>query len=678
MRPSRHLILALAALAAALSLAACERGSGPASGGTAAAAAEAVARPSRQYTIEEFVASTQMGGVSFNGDESKLLFAANRDGVWNVFTVPVEGGDWMPVTNSTTDNSWAVSFFPNDDRILIARDKGGDELDHLYVIAADGSETDLTPGTGPEHALKADFLGFSGDGDHFWVVSNERDPRFFDLYRYASDGYARELVFRNDQGWEPSEVSPDGRFAAFADPNTTNDGDLHVVELATGKATKVSEHTGDAIFAAQDFSPDGEWLYYTANDAGEFAALRRVSTRDWTHEDVRSADWDIVDAALSDSGRYLAVSTNVDGSTGVQLFDTTTNTEVALPELPGGEIRNLRIGRSDARLAFYLNGDRQPSDLYVLDLGGEPRALTRALNPAIDAADLVDSQVVRFPSFDGLQIPNILWKPHQASADNRAPALVWVHGGPGGQTTRAFAQVQQFLANHGYVVLGINNRGSSGYGKTFYAADDGRHGREPLWDVIEAKRWLAQQDYVDPDRIGVIGGSYGGYMVLAALAYHPGEFRAGVDIFGVANWVRTLESIPPYWESFREALYREIGNPETQRDFLLATSPLNHAGNIDVPLMVLQGANDPRVIQPESDDVVAAVRANGVPVEYVVFPDEGHGFTKKANQIAGYGAVLAFLDEHLKNAPVPAPAPRPARIPVGADGTENAEIPRSE
>ena len=261
---------------------------------------------------------------------------------------------------------------------------------------------------------------------------------------------------------------------------------------------------------------------------------------------------------------------------------------------------------------------------------------------------VVDSQVVRFESFDKMVIPNILWKPHQATADAKAPALVWVHGGPGGQTTRAHSATIQYLVNHGYVVLGINNRGSSGYGKTFFAADDGKHGREPLWDTIEAKKYLQSLDYVDPDRIGIMGGSYGGYMTLAALAFQPEEFKVGVDIFGVSNWLRTLESIPPYWESFREALYQEVGNPTTQREFLIETSPLFHADNITKPLMVLQGKNDPRVIQSESDDIVAAVKKNGVPVEYVVFDDEGHGFSKKPNQIKGYGAMLQFLDRYLK------------------------------
>ncbi len=197
-------------------------------------------------------------------------------------------------------------------------------------------------------------------------------------------------------------------------------------------------------------------------------------------------------------------------------------------------------------------------------------------------------------------------------------------------------------------MLGINNRGSSGYGKTFYAADDRKHGREPLWDCVDAKKYLASLPYVDANRIGIVGGSYGGYMVLAALAFQPDVFDAGVDIFGVANWVRTLESIPPWWEAQRKALYDEMGDPKADNQMLHDVSPVFHADKIRKPLMVLQGANDPRVLKAESDDIVAAVKKSGAPVEYIVFPDEGHGFTKKKNQIEGYTAMLTFLDKYLK------------------------------
>ncbi|MBB5208010.1 S9 family peptidase [Chiayiivirga flava] len=650
----RHLHVCV--LASAIALAACNRAPEPAAPAAAPAVtaeappkpADAVGRPTRQYSIEEFVDTTTVAGASFSPDESRILFSSNRSGVWNAYTIPVAGGDWTPVTQSTTDNNYAVAFFPADDRLLITRDTGGDELNHLYVIAADGSEKDLTPGDN----LKAQFYGFTHDGSKFRVSTNERDAKFFDIYEYDAKTYERTRLFENTDGYEPGALSDDGRYLVLGKTRTTADNDLYLLDRETGKTTHLTPHEGNATYAAQDFDGTCTALYYTSNEGGEFSRLRRYMLAGGTHEDVRSEPWDIVDVAFSHNGKYRVDVVNVDGSTEIDVFDAASGAPVALPTLPSGEIRGVRIANSESRMAFYLNGDRQPNDLYTLTFGeAEPKRLTQSLNPKIDAADLVDSSVVRFKSFDGMEIPNILWKPHQATVVNKVPAVVLVHGGPGGQTTRAYNYAAQFLANNGYVVLGINNRGSSGYGQTFFTADDGKHGREPLWDCVEAKKYLQTLDYVDPDRIGIMGGSYGGYMTLAALAFQPDEFKVGVDIFGVSNWVRTLESIPPYWESFREALYTEIGNPETQRDFLVETSPAFHGDKITKPLLVIQGANDPRVIKAESDDIVAAVKKNNVPVEYVVFDDEGHGFTKKKNQIEAYGAILEFLDTHLKGLP---------------------------
>jgi dipeptidyl aminopeptidase/acylaminoacyl peptidase len=270
------------------------------------------------------------------------------------------------------------------------------------------------------------------------------------------------------------------------------------------------------------------------------------------------------------------------------------------------------------------------------------------LNPEINPKDLVDGRVVRYKSFDGLEIPAILYQPHGASGQSKVPAIVKVHGGPGGQARMPYNASTQYLVNHGYCVLDVNNRGSSGYGKTFFLADDQKHGREPLWDCVEAKKYLATLGYVDDKKIGIMGGSYGGYMVLAALTFKPEEFNAGVDIFGVSNWVRTLQSIPPYWESERISLYSEIGDPTKQEKMLREISPLFHADKITKPLIVLQGANDPRVIKPESDEIVDAIKKKNGTVEYVVFDNEGHGFTKKANEIRAYKAILDFLDKYLK------------------------------
>ena len=651
LRPVRSLLPVVIALA--LGLSACSTPETVATGSqhAAEAAAPGAAHPARQYAIEDFIDTVSVQGASFSPDDRRVMFSSNRSGVWNAYTMPVAGGEWTAVTQSTTDNVYAVGYFPGDTRMLVTRDQGGNELNHLYVIEADGSERDLTPGD----KLKAAFMGFSHAGDAFYVISNERDPKFFDLYRYDARSYARERVFENKDGYEPAVISQDGRYLVLGKTRTTNDNDLYLFDRDSGKTTHLTAHQGDAQFGAQDFSPDGRHFYYTSNEGSEFMRLRRYDLASGAHEDARSTTWDITDVAFSHSGKYRVDMTNVDGATRVELIDAASGAVVPLPRLPAGELRNVRISRSEARMAFYLNGDRQPNDLYVLEFGqDQPARLTTSLSARIDPADLVDSRVVRFKARDGLEIPNILWKPRQATAANKAPALLLVHGGPGGQTTRAYNYAAQYLANNGYVILGINNRGSSGYGKTFYAADDGKHGREPLWDCVDGKAYLQTLDYVDADRIGIMGGSYGGYMTLAALAFQSEEFKVGVNIYGVSNWLRTLESIPPYWESFREALYQEVGNPETQRDFLVATSPLFHADKITKPLMVLQGANDPRVIKPESDEIVAAVKKNGVPVEYVVFDDEGHGFTKKENQVRAYGEILKFLDTHLKGA---APAP---------------------
>ena len=300
-------------------------------------------------------------------------------------------------------------------------------------------------------------------------------------------------------------------------------------------------------------------------------------------------------------------------------------------------------------MAFYLSSDSAPPNLYVLDLNGlQHQQLTDNLNPEIDQAHLVESEVVRYASFDGLEIPSLLYRPHGAKASNRVPALVWVHGGPGGQSRQRYRAALQHLVNHGYAVLAVNNRGSADYGKTFHHLDDKRHGEVDLRDCVEARKYLEGLDWVDGSRVGIIGASYGGYMVAAALAFEPDAFDVGIDICGVTNWVRTIESLPPWFEAVRASVYAEMGDPATDEERLHRISPLFHAGNITKPLLVIQGANDPRVPRAESDELVEAAKGNGVPVEYILFPDEGHGLRKRTNRIKASDKFVKFLDRYLK------------------------------
>jgi dipeptidyl aminopeptidase/acylaminoacyl peptidase len=611
-------------------------------------------RAAKEYAIEQFMATTTFGGASFSPDESKILLSSNATGIFNVYTVPVTGGKPTALTASAKDSTYAVAFFPTDERVLFTRDQSGNELNHLYVRGLDGKEQDLTPG----EKRKAQFRGFTQKGDAFWVLTNERDPRFFDLYRYDAKTYERILHYKDEVGYNFGDVTDDGAWIALDKVQTTADSDVYLYNTATKAMKHLTPHTGQVSNSVQRFDPDQGALYYLTNEGGEFARVKRYTLAAGIHEDVEKAEWDVLSTTFSKHGRYRVTSINEDARTVIRLHDEKDGKTVALPSLPAADVTSVVVSPSEKRLAFYVNGDRSPSNLYVHTLGETaPRRLTEALNPEIAADDLVDSEVVRFKARDGMTVPNVLWKPHRATAAAKAPALVWVHGGPGGQTRKGWSALIQYLVNHGYVVLGINNRGSSGYGQTFYTADDQKHGKEPLWDCVDAKAYLASLPYVDKDRIGIIGGSYGGYMVLAALAFQPDVFTVGVDLFGVSNWVRTLEGIPSWWEAQRVALYKELGDPVAQKDMLQEISPLFHAEKIRRPLMVLQGANDPRVIKPESDDIVAAVKKSGVPVEYVVFPDEGHGFSKRTNQVQGYGAIRVFLDLYLKGASTAAAKP---------------------
>ena len=604
-----------------------------------------------RYTAEAFFETTSYAvadaaGYAFSADGNKLLISSDQTGVFNVFALPLDGGAAQPLTHSTDNAMFALSYFPADDRVLFTSDEGGNELNHVLVREADGSIRDLTPGA----ELKAGFLGWSDDGAHFYLVSTERNQQSFDVYRYAVADYSREMVFENP-GFQVADISGDGRWLALDKPRTSADSDIFVADLssATPEPVLVTAHSGNIAYSSYEIAPDNRTLVFSTNEHGEWAEAWRYDLESGERAPLVQADWDVLYVLHSRSGRYRVAAINADARTEVSITDTASGAAVNLPDLPPGELRNVRFSPDETELTLIVNADDSPSDIFHVDLeAGAARRLTRALNPAIDPAHLVRSEVVRYPSFDGLEIPAILYKPHGASADQPVPALVLVHGGPGGQTTTGYSAMIQHLVNHGYAVLGANNRGSSGYGKTFFHMDDRRHGEEDLQDIVHGRKYLESLDWVDGERVGVIGGSYGGYMVAAALAFEPEVFDVGIDIFGVTNWVRTLESIPPWWADFKEALYDEMGDPATDAERHRRISPLFHADSIVKPLLVVQGANDPRVLQVESDELVAAVQANEVPVEYLVFPDEGHGFTKKSNRIAASNAYVTFLDAYLK------------------------------
>ncbi|WP_162428246.1 S9 family peptidase [Pontibacter pudoricolor] len=636
----KHLSWVPVAFAAAVLFAGCQSTTTPENQTT-----ETVAKT---YTIEQFMNTIAIGGSDFSPDNSKVLYSSNQTGVYNAFEVPVTGGEPRQLTSSTDNSIFVISYFPKDERILYSSDKGGDEITHLYMRNPDGSSKDLTP----EPKAKSTFAGWSHDQNSFFFLSNKRDARYFDLYEMDVKTLTPKLVMQNEQGFDVGAISSDKKYIGLIKSINTNSSDMYLYNTETKQLKKLTDHKEDIKYAPETFTPDNKQLYFLTDEGGEFQQLKSYDVATGKIADVEKADWDIMYTYFSRDGKYRVTGINNDARTEVKVYEAATGKQVQLPDVPAGDITGINFSDDENMMAFYVNSPTSSSNLFVHDFRNDKTTqLTNTMNPEINPDDLVKAEVIRYKSYDGLEIPALLMKPKNASASNKVPAVLWIHGGPGGQTRLNYNPLMQYLVNHGYAVLAVNNRGSSGYGKTFFAADDQKHGDVDLKDCVEAKEYLAKSGYIAEDKIGIMGGSYGGYMVLAGLAFTPDEFAVGVNLFGVANWLRTLQSIPPYWESFRLALYKEMGNPETDSAALYNKSPLFFANQIKKPLMVLQGANDPRVLKVESDEIVAAVKKNNVPVEYVVFEDEGHGFVKKENQIEGYSAILTFLDTYLKGKP---------------------------
>ena len=598
-----------------------------------------------KYSIDQFYQNNRIGGGAFSDDETKLLVSSDESGIFNVYEIDIASGKKTQKTFSEKESFFAIDYLPGTNHILYSADKGGNEINHIYLMYEDGKISDLTPGENE----KASFAGWSKDKKSMYYISNKRNPKFFDFYKMKVDTWKSEMLYQNDNGINISDMSEDESWFSFSQTITTSENKLFLTNRIDKSMIELSVEPGS--YSSSGFSNDNKYFFFITDVGEEFSYLVKYEIETGKEEVLFQTNWDVMYSYLSESEKYRVTAVNEDGKNTLFIKNLVNNSDVFFPAIPDGDIKGVRISKSEKKIRLTVGTSKSPNNIYVYDMGSKKlKKLTETLNPEINANDLVEAEVVRYPSFDGLEIPAIYYKPLDATKRNKVPALVWVHGGPGGQSRTGYSSFIQYLVNNGYAILAVNNRGSSGYGKTFYKMDDLNHGDKDLKDCIWGKKWLQNQDYIDAEKIGIIGGSYGGYMTMAAMTFTPDEFKVGVNIFGVTNWLRTLKSIPPYWESFRNALYKEMGDPTTADSVrLYEISPVFHSDKVKNPVMVLQGANDPRVLKIESDEIVAGIEANGITVEYVVFDDEGHGFRKKENEIEAYGKVLSFLETYLKN-----------------------------
>jgi dipeptidyl aminopeptidase/acylaminoacyl peptidase len=425
----------------------------------------------QKYSAEQFFQTTgyRMGGsgpYAFSAVNGDLIVSSDETGVYNAYRLDVESGQMTVLTASSDRGVYVDSWFPNDDRFIYQQDGNGDELTHVFVMSPSGESTDLTPGEGH----KAGFAGWSSDGSEFFIYSNERDGAAFDMYRYSAADYSRTMLYENTEGLDLGAISSDGRWVVYARNNSNADTDLFLIDVAASELelVNITPHEGNIEYSSMGFTPDSRQFIYSTNEFGEFSQAWTLSLDTGARQVLIAEDWDVMYVGYSPSGRYRVSGINNDARTVVTLEDLTTGRDIVLKNVPEGDLSQVRFNRDESAIAFGLYRDTAPYDVYHMPLNTDATRLTRALNPVIESNVMVEGDVVRFASYDGLQVPGILYKPREASADSPVPALVWVHGGPGGQSRKGYSAVIQHLVNHGYAVYQINNRGSSGYGKTFF------------------------------------------------------------------------------------------------------------------------------------------------------------------------------------------------------------------
>ena len=597
----------------------------------------------QQYSIETLMSNNRSSGGYFSKDADKLIYSSDKSGIFNIYEVDLSTNEETQLTYSKEESFFVRGYSPSTGEVIYSADKGGNENSHIYIIR-EGNSIDLTPGEN----TKASYVGWTKDELGMYVISNSRDPRFFDLFKIDIVTLKSEMVFKNDSGYNLNSISNNDNYLVLSLNLSRSEQKLFLYDVKSNQQVEISDQA--ANFSGQNFDKNDENYFYTTNYDSEFYYLMSYNLKNGERSTVYKTNWDVAFSYLSKNNSYRVIAVNEDAQNKLTIKNMSDQSDLNLIGFENMNINSVGFSEDEKLLRVSAGSPNSPGDIYTYELStNKLNKITSNLNSNVNPKDLVNAEVIRYESFDGLEIPAILYKPHSASKKNKVPALVWVHGGPGGQSRVGYRALIQYLVNHGYAILAVNNRGSSGYGKTFYSLDDLNHGEDDLQDCVWGKKWLQDQDYINPEKIGIIGGSYGGFMTMAAMTFEPEEFKVGVNIYGVTNWIRTLRSIPAYWESTRESLYKEMGNPYTEDSLRLYNiSPLFHAKNIKNPVMVLQGANDPRVLQIESDEMVQEARDAGAYVEYVLFEDAGHGFIKKEQQIEGNEKILTFLENYLK------------------------------
>jgi dipeptidyl aminopeptidase/acylaminoacyl peptidase len=595
--------------------------------------------------FEQFFAYRRFYGVAeLMPDGERLLFVSNISGQFNLWSAELDGG-WPEQLTTFVDHSVRGVAVREDGTILFHADKDGDEFHQLYRIPADGGWPEqLTDLPQVQHELSP--AAWAPDGKSFALSGNRRTPTDGEVFVWRDGDAEPRYLFGEGMYAFAVNFSPDGSKLLVAEFRSNTDISLWLVDVESGNAVEATPHEGDAKFLPGPWKRDGSGFYVVTDEGREFTALAFHSLETGARETIEAPERDVDEVTGSTDGRVLAWTENEDGWTTLRLRDLERGVDLPAPKLPRGTVSPLGSGmslsRDGSRLAIVWDSPARPAEVYVVDTAsGDARPVTESRAAGLAALELREPELIRYESYDGRQIPAWLYRP---DADGAAPYALLIHGGPEAQERPNYRPYVQYLLSRGIGVLATNIRGSTGYGKTYQKLIHHDWGGGDLEDWRYAAEWLKARPFVDGDRLAVFGGSYGGFATLTCVTRLPEYWRAAVDIVGPSNLVTFVRAVPPQWRRF---MAKWVGDPDTEEEFLRERSPITYVDQVRAALLVIQGAKDPRVVKSESDQMVEQLRGLGRDVEYFVFEDEGHGFTRYVNDVHAYRLTCDWLESHL-------------------------------
>jgi dipeptidyl aminopeptidase/acylaminoacyl peptidase len=630
----------------------------------------ATAAFAQNYSIERYLNIRSAGSPTFSTDGKRIAFLTNITGTSQIWMMDAAGGYPEQIT-SFQDNVGFVRWSPAGNGLVFGKASGGDENTQFFWMSNDGAEIKpLT--TNPK--VRHNFGGWSEDGTRIYYASNKRDRNFFDIYSMNVADGKEDLIFQQDGSNNVADVSDNGAQIIVSRSGTelSLDNDLYLIDTKTKAVTHLTKHDGSAEFGDVRFLPDGDSIVLTTNKDREFASLAQIHNLQTSGKnemiiDRAAPNWDVEGIRVSPHGDLLAYTVNREGFSELHLRGLEVDGKPLITsilekdetvKLPAqGIVGGLEFSKDGTKLAFTFNSAKYNSDIWIYDLQSKSLTqLTKSSRSGIPQGSFVEPQLIKFKTFDGREIPAWYYKPEQlvAKGDKTSisvgqtqnlPVIVSVHGGPEGQERPGFNSLYQYYLARGYAVLATNVRGSTGYGKTFSHLDDVEKREDSVKDLAFAVEWLKTQGGADPKRIAVMGGSYGGYMTMAAITLYPELWAAAVNTVGIVNWETFLKNTSGYRRRQREV---EYGMLDKDIDFLKRISPLAKVDKIKTPLFVIHGKNDPRVPYTEAEQVVKALKDRGAIVEYKLYDDEGHGISKLKNRLELYPLVADFLDKYMK------------------------------